>query len=477
MRDSARPPSGHADDQGDLFEVARLWQFAAFVARAPLRHRRLAIAAIVGATALGIAALVVVPKKWEVTATVLAQRSPLMGTLSNPGMNRDWDVPTRAARELLIRRDNLIALCEQIHFVDRHLAARAPAVRMRDWVFAKARGRERTHAEILDGIVDTLESRLWLAVGAEGIVTIGFMWTDRHIALDVVQAAVQSFMEGRYASEIKMVGETISILQGHDARIEKEIATTLAQLEEKQRALRIRSAPRLPEARAQGPQDEEMARLQSTLAARRRAAADLEEFRRQRQLDLQTQLTQQLAVYAPEHPLVVSTRSAIESMNRPSPQIDLLRKEIQELERDVRRRGGRVDVAVAAAAVTIGGELANAARLRVEAEDPRLEYERRQLDLLLRQHSHLLERIDAARIEMDTAQAGFKYKYSIVTPPQLPRAPVKPYALLFIGGGLAGGIALALFLSAAADMRSGRIVERWQIERELELPLLGEARK
>jgi capsular polysaccharide biosynthesis protein len=46
--------------------------------------------------------------------------------------------------------------------------------------------------------------------------------------------------------------------------------------------------------------------------------------------------------------------------------------------------------------------------------------------------------------------------------------------LLFIGGGIAGGIALALFLSAASDIRAGRIVERWQVEQQLELPVLSE---
>lgn len=470
-------PAAHGD--ADLFELEKIWTFVLFVLRAPLRHRAVAVGAFCAVALLGAAAYVVVPKKWAVSATVLAQRSPLMGTLSNPGMNRDWDAPTRAARELLIRHENLVALCEKVRFVDRYVATRAPAVRARDWVFAKLRGRERTPKEILDGIVDVLESGLWLQVGNEGTVTIGFQWSDKELTLDVVQFAVSSFMEGRYATEIKMFGETITILEEHDARLQKDIAATLHQLEEKQRALRIRAAasPRLPEVKVQSGADEELARLESTLAVRRRALTDLEEFRRQRQLELQSQLTQQLGVYAPEHPLVVATRRALEGASGASPQVDAVRAEIAALEKQIKGRGGRIDGAVAAAAVTIGGELASAARLRMEAEDPRLEYERRQLDSLLHQHSQLIERIDAAKIEMDTAQAAFKYKYAVVTPPQLPRAPVKPYLLLFVGGGIVGGVVLALFVSAALDLRSGRVLEEWQVESELGIPLLGEARK
>ncbi len=457
----------------DIFELARLWEWTGFILRAPLRHKKLALAAFVAMTGLGIVAVLVVPKRWEVTGTVLAQRSALMGTLSNPGMNREWDAPTRAARELLRRRENLLALCKQTNFVPRYLASRAPAVKARDWVLSKL-GRKRTDEQMLETLADTLEARLWVNVTPEGTVVIGFTWSDRELAFEIVQAAIQSFLEERYATEIKMVGETIAILEGHDTRVQKDIATTIARLEEKERALRIRT-PTLPPVRTHPAQDEDLTRLESTLAARRRAVTDLEEFRRQRLQELQNQLQQQLGVYAPEHPLVVGTRRAIDGASGPSPQIEALRLEGQELEGQIRRRGGRVDPAASAAA-DVRGEWAAMARMRLESDDPRLEYERRQLDLLLSQHSHLLERIDAARIEMDTAQAAFKYRYSVVTPPQLPRSPVKPFTLLFIAGGIAGGFALALFLSAAADLRSGRVLESWQVVQQLDLPVLSEIR-
>ena len=76
----------------------------------------------------------------------------------------------------------------------------------------------------------------------------------------------------------------------------------------------------------------------------------------------------------------------------------------------------------------------------------------------------------------DTSRAAFKYRYSVVTPPQLPRGPLKPYGMLFAAGGAAGGIALALFLSAAMDILSGRIIERWQVEQQLGLTVYRDMR-
>ena len=146
-----------------------------------------------------------------------------------------------------------------------------------------------------------------------------------------------------------------------------------------------------------------------------------------------------------------------------------LRAEADELERQLAARGG------AAAGLATAPELAADATLRLrEGADPRLEPERRRLDDLLRQHANLLERIEAARVEMDTAQAAFKYRYSVVAPPLLPQKAVRPYELLAIVGGLLGGLAMAFFASAAADLRSGRVLEPWQLERTLLLPVIGE---
>jgi hypothetical protein len=353
-------------------------------------------------------------------------------------------------------------------------------VRLRDWIVDHLGGKERTREALLDGIVDVLDDRLWVTVSPEGTLTIGFTWADRDLTFDFVAAAMRSFMEERYATEIKMIGETISILEGHDARVVKEVTETVSQLEEKLRLYRTRARPRTALAPAPAPAravaSEDLTRLEATLRARKRALAGLDDFRQHRLVELQNQLTQQLGVYAPEHPIVIGLRRELDAANAPSAQSEALRTEIQDLEREVARRGGNTDDPLPVVPGLPGG-IVQMESLRSELDDPRLEYHRRQLDLLLRQHSQLLERIDAARIEMDTAQAAFKYRYKVVSPPKIPKAPIRPYKLMFIGGGIFGGIMLALFLATAADLRSGRILESWQVEQELKLPVSIEIRR
>lgn len=470
----AGPPPRAAD--ADPFGWGHLADLIGFALRAPRRHRVLAACAFGAVLLLALGALALVPFRYQVQATVLAQRTPLMGSLSNPGMNRDWDVPTRAAREVIIRHSTLVAVCERTHFVERYLATRGRAARLRDWLRHAVTRKDRTREQILEDLVDTLAARLWVTSGAEGTVTITFEWTNRDIAFDVVEAAVQAFMEDRYTSEINAVGETIGVLESHDERLRRDIKDTVVQVEEKQRALRIRTgASRATPSQARGPQLEDAARIRGVLAARRRAVSDLETFREQRLAEMQTQLAQQEAVYAPAHPVLVSTRQAIEALSNPSPNVVALRGEIEQLERDLARLGVTEDPAAAAA--SLQADMAAARQRLLESDDPRLEIERRRLEDLLHQHSSLMQRIDAARVEMDTARAAFKHRYTLVTPPQMPKGPIRPYVLIYVAVGLVGGVVAAVLVSALRDLWGGRVLERWQVERALEIPVVGEFRR
>ena len=85
----------------------------------------------------------------------------------------------------------------------------------------------------------------------------------------------------------------------------------------------------------------------------------------------------------------------------------------------------------------------------------------------------VLERTAGARIELEVSQAAFKYRYSVVQPAQVPRSPVKPNLQMVIAAGVLGSLVLALAAAVGKDLLSNRILEPWQIERQLGLPILG----
>ena len=470
-------PNSPGSHGADLFDYGLLRRYAGLVLRAPIRHKLVAGVSFLTVMAGAVAAICVLPPRYHVEASVLALRNPLMNTLTNPGVNRDWDAPTRAARETVLRRENLVSLCKQTDFVDRYLATRAPAVRARDWLFA-ALGKERTKERLLRDLVDTLERRLWVTVSSEGTVTVAFEWSNADLAYRMVDAALQSFLEARHVSEISIVGETLSILEVHAARIQRESAEAITRLEERERQLLGSPRQSRPIVRRRLVRDEDLVRLGSVLTARQRALADVEEFRRRRLEEMQAQMAQYQTQYAPGHPAIASLRQNIEGLTAPSPQIQSLRAEIHDLESEITRRGGTVPQAGIGGLPLPQDDFAMSdLRSRLADDDSRFEYERSQLQLLVRQYSSLRDRIDAARVELDTARAAFKYRYSVISPPQIPKGPIKPYALLRLVAGLVGGVGLALFASAALDIRSRRIFEHWQAERYLGLPVLAQLRR
>ena len=448
-----------------------------FVLRASLRHRRLAAACFVAVALAAAASALVFRDIYQVQAEILALRNPVMSTLSNPSLARgaDWDAPTRAARETILRRDNLISLIRQTDFVDNFLRTRSTLGRLRAWFFAKLTGHAASREEIADALADTLERKLWVNVSTEGTVTVVFEWPDREIAYQIVEAAVQNFLEARHASESAVLGEAVALLEVRASKLQRELDTTLMEVERKERS-RPRVGPRRPAAAAPVVvrPDEDLTRLESTLHARRRALADLEEFRQRRLAELQAQLVQREATFAERHPEVVATRQSIAALAQPSPQIEALRAEVRDLEREVASRGGAPGTA-ASAPPTLPAELLQPRSL-FEADDVRDVYDRGRLRLLFDQYSSLEVRLEAARAEQETAQAAFKYRYTVTSPPMIPKTPKKPYLLLRTLAGLFGGIALALFVTTAVDIRSGRVLEPWQVERQLALPILAHFR-
>ena len=216
-----------------------------------------------------------------------------------------------------------------------------------------------------------------------------------------------------------------------------------------------------------------LAEVKVMLEAKRRAINELEEFRNRRLLDLQTQLAQQRAVYADAHPAIVTLLQSINALQEPSPQLLALRKEERDLQTEYERLSAR-RVEGSAAVAKARTRDPSPTRTGEKREDLNSEYARTRLRFAMEKYDVLMERIESAQIELDTARAAFKYRYSIVRPPTFPRGPVKPKVRLVLAAGLYAALALGTLAAALADLWSGKVLEVWQMERGLGLPVLGQ---
>lgn len=463
-------PRRHAglEDESAIFDWALAWRIALFVARAPRRHKVVSSVCFLSIVLASFGVSRVFPFKYRADAVLLARPNPLTGALST-GVNRDLDAPTRFARETLLKRETLRSMVRETGLVGLYLERRPPLVRWKQEAWAAVTGSAPTGEDLVDALVDTLEDRLVVDV-RDDTLSIRFLWWDPEIAYGVVKSALDTFLEKRRSTEITTIEEALSILESHRSRLERDIDQQIGKVEAQrqgERAQQQRAQPR-PASVPAGP-DRELARLQAALSERREAAASLAAFQQQRIAQMQAELVQQESMFARDHPALATTRREIANLSRQSPQRSAIDAEIEELERQIGRR--RVDRPRAAPALEGRGE---AIRELYVDDDARLNFDLRQLEILLDQHWNLMGRINSSRLEMETAQASFDQRYSVIAPPQIPTRTAKPYRTMILLGGVLVGVAFALFAATVADLRRGVVLERWQIEQLLSLPVIAD---
>ena len=444
----------------ELFDWQKVRHLGLFALNSIRRRLGLFLLIWLGLLSIAVAALKVMPKTYEVQSTILAQKSSILGSHLDTGREQ----PTRGAPDLITRTENLHALIDQTDLLKEWSKRRAPISRFKDLLMLKIQGPQ-TPTERLRSLTGLLQTNLVAWTTNDGTVHIKLTWPDAFMAYRLVDAVNQSFLEERHVREVSAIAEEISILEVHAAQLREEIDKHVAEVQqlrssgqrERAAANSQRSNP-LPVASASV--NPELVDLRVKLEAKRRAIADIEEMRRRHLVELQTRLTEQRTVYSESHPILRDLEQNIESLKNESPQLVSLRQEEAELRQRLASIRGGASMGPTTSMPVIPPEL-----FRVESsEDPLLEYARTQLRLSVLQYAGLRERINAARIDLDTTQAGFKYNYSVLQTPEVPRGPIKPKSQLVIAAAFIAGLVLAVFATSAADLRSGLMLETWQLE-------------
>ncbi len=495
-----------APDEGDEDESAGggvgldiILSYLAFAARAIKRRKWLLVGVIVLVSSVVIGLVSVWPRTYRCAMTITAQYSP---ALKSYGGER---IDALGGASLIVRRrESLEAISKSTDLAKNWAKTRSPLHRIKDRLMEMIRGPvDPRYLE--DMMVATLESKLWVETG-DGTVTFVAEWGDAAMAARLVETAYQNFLEARHVQEISTVAEYISILEGHSVRAKAEAerinedlqksrddeASKLSRLSGPAVAAPAAAGAPAPRPVAAAPASaaldpavtETAAKLKVLIEAKERTIQGMEDDRAARIRDLQNKLTELKLTYTDEHPFVSHVILNLDALSKPSAQVVTLQSEVKKLRSElaeltplappppVARRGSapRTEPSVGDPQ-----QVADISRLVLESApggDPALIA---QLGVAVQKHTALQAEIGTARIALDTAQAAFKHRYKIVRPAEIPIKPIKPDSLKIVGIGVLGSLVFALLLVIALELRSGRIVERWQVH-QLGVPILGELR-
>ncbi len=397
------------------------------------------------------------PPTYYVETRLLAQRQQAL-----PSMIRTAgadEAPTRTASEFVHQRENLLAIIRETNLTPQAKAETG----------GKSRLLGGDDEDPLNSLVVRLDRALKVTTG-DGVVTISVQWNDPQQAYHIIEAALQNFLEARQVQDITAFDEAIALMQGRVAvlrqQLEKVEAAEGSSLPADYGSPSSTVVPRTFSTQSQ-QSAEELARLKSLLDAKERAVRDLEEARRRRQVELLAQLEERRGIYSDAHPTVIALRRELAAFGPESAQLVALRDEEAKLREEYRAR-------LAAEPRPRTGESNRPAASSVSRAGPGQESER--LREARAQFQNMLGRVNEAQLALDTARAAFKHRYTVIRPAEVPRSPFAPNPLKVFGVGGALSLLLGLFFAVLPDLRAGRVVERWQVERRLDLPVLAEFR-
>lgn len=390
-----------------------------------------------------------------------------------------------------------------------------------------------TEEDRVTSMVGMLEQRFQINVTMDGaVVTVGIDWPDGHMGYELVQTALRNFLNARQSGEAVELNESITVLERYAATLENDVNGTFAELQSEmakrnpgtRRARLPAVLPTSPDAVASIPglpaiPPEVMVRLgrmKTALDTKRGEVARLEEAKAQQTADLQGKLASALTVYTEGHPMVANLRQSLASVSQDSQQLQQARLEAQSLERDYVSMAaaqekpekpaaqespvpggnakGTADAAPRAQASTpkalpnlpialgssrgtssTDGTTDSSSQLSSPSDYSSLTAVR--LRLQVGQLGDIRDRIAGVRLALATSKAGFKYRYDLTKPPQLPRGPIKPKVPMVIAAGVLGALMLAVAAALTRDLLGGRIIEAWQVERQVGVPVLARVRR
>jgi uncharacterized protein involved in exopolysaccharide biosynthesis len=512
MSDHPNVSHGDGDEDGEPSKLGTASELLGFFVRASKRHRPLMLILCAGGLVGGVFAAVFAPPVFDSSCKILVQKSSAMQLLSNPNANVQNETASdtmSSAPNIILRRDNLLAVIEEIHLWDRWLANRPPLFGFKDRAMQGVFGAysDDTKQRVLIGM---LEKKVFISPDEGSILKIRVEWQDADTAFALVSAFEERFLADKSKSEASVTSEAIAILEEESRRSAQGIDTTLAELlkvSDKVKAGQhprgaapaasnaVSNARRWAPAGARAPDQPAVptVNVAALLAEKRAAIRAVRDPWQQHLADLRAQMASLRATYTEAHPQVVTLQSQITSASVRPAELVALEEDEKKLLADLAAQAAP-PAAVGTARPTprgfapptpapndtapapTGPQLTWDGTTLGVGEAPEIVAARERLTAATRKYEDVAVRLDTARIQLQSLQAAFKYRFIVVQPPEQPRKPTKPNRVMLFLAGLLGGIVLGLLGGGIKDLLRGRFIEPWQVSRRLRLPILAEVK-
>ncbi len=488
------------DFSGDN-EMALLWNDAVtlvgFVGRSVKRHRIIAIAVFCAVIGLSVVMLLIMPRTYETGARIL----------TNPGqslLQLEPYVARQSATELITSRENLLAVIEENKLKERWESTRTSIGRIKDQVLTaifgeEAQGPDDERLTLI--LLFMLKNKIMVNMSQQ-VIEIGVQWHDAETSFLIAKTLVRRFLDDQYEREnaeylvnIANLKKRLKLAEVELKFAEKQYKETLkkddassakrSSSNTSSRSSIAVSAPKSDvESSASKISREEREEMEEELAMKKREIEMLENNYLQRLGEAKNRLAELKTTLGPRHPEVVKQERLVSLLTSPPPSLKTLRAEKDELaarlkqatsasskstsrrrsRRPSRRTGSSSSSSSSSSSPSTESEFASA-----EQEELFLEYQQARDD-----RNRLAGDLANAKIEYEAGKAALDLRYKVSQPPIFPTGPIKPNPKKILIAALVVGLILGIFLAVFVDIRSGILLESWQVSRMMGIPILGE---
>ena len=481
------------DDEGGAagggFRPELIKSYLAFAKRALRSRWRTGAVLFTVGLALTIAANKYLPRTYSCTTVMMVQGSSVLE-------GRDATNALAGASSIIARHENLEGLIRDIGLVRKAAERRPPLLALKDKIVAALFGKMDSKTRIA-ALVGTLETKIDVTT-EKGDLSIKVQWSDPQTATELAEAARESFLKARHSAEISAFEDKMAILDGHATELRDDIGGLVQQLkaardERVNRERDERNAARkaaaaadpadpapasAPVRRARPQSDAQLPELKEKLSSLRAKLSGYEADRERRVRDEQAKYDEMKLRLTSNHPAVVTQAERIQIASQVPSDVTLMRAEVKDLEGEIQQREAMLHQAGDTGLG--GGSAQRRASTSLPADvtdilertdfDPALTA---QLSGAVARYGSLRNDLFSTRVDLDTAQAAFNHRYQVIIPAEAPNKADKPKSGVVIGAGLVLTLLLSLLSPILAELRTGIIRERWQVE-HFQLPVLAE---
>jgi uncharacterized protein involved in exopolysaccharide biosynthesis len=477
-------PEAASGDAGAASPVELIF----FALRAARRHAALCVGVCSVVAVLGVVVVSAIPSLYEATTKVyLSQNNALTAALANGRRQDDGQTALRGLQEAVMSQDNLLSLVREAKLAETWPQTRTWALRWKDAAVGKLFGPPSS-VDLERALVAMLKTSIFVTVEDGTSVRFTVAWRTRNEALVLTQLSSRNFFAGRTQDQSSAITRAIGLLEEQLKQVDAAVDPAIREMQRTVETSRAQAADNASKVGARSPVRDGLALKPRTasppanpgrpevttemLQDIRRAQRDVSEPWQRRLAELKFQLTELRTIFGPAHPLVTQQEAKVQAASETPPELARLKEEESSLMERLASAGGNAADAPAPSYRRTPSSGPSAVALE-RNEDPEVAAARIRVELLLAKSRDLSGRLDGARMEKATAQAGEKYRYSVVEAPELPGKAIKPKRPALLAAVIGAALVLGFLAGAVRELLTGRLLEAWQVRR-LGIAVLGE---